>query len=121
SGRLVHPLHGKRAPCGGRRDASRHTHHVPPHRPPLVRRAHAVRRTRRLEARGPGRGAPERPAPLSQAPVGYTRICAREGWTIAGRGEGAGGKPGLHGAGCWETPGGGNPRDKSNRKETAVL
>src|SRR4029453_18001312 len=119
--RLVHSLHGERAPRGSRRYAGGHPEHVPPHRAPLVPGAHAVRRTRRLEARGSRRGSPERPEPLSPTFVGYTRICAREGWAIAGRGDAAGGKSGLHRAGCWVTPRGGNPTDQCHRKKTAVL
>src|SRR2546425_13254224 len=52
--------------------------------------------------------------------VGYTVTCAREGWTVAGRGNAAGGKSGLHRAGCWVTPRGGNPTDQCHRKQTAV-
>src|SRR5213594_2891380 len=45
---------------------------------------------------------------------------AREGWTVAGRGDAAGGKSGLRRAGCWVTPRGGNPTDQCHRKQTAV-
>src|SRR5262249_45261947 len=47
-------------------------------------------------------------------------VSAREGWTVAGRGDAAGGKSGLRRAGCWVTPRGGNPTDQCHRKETAV-
>ena len=53
-------------------------------------------------------------------PARYTLPCAREGWTVAGRGNAAGGKSGLHRAGCWVTPRGGNPTDQCHRKQTAV-
>src|SRR5882672_5356638 len=52
---------------GGRRHAGDHPDCVPPYRAPLARRDHAFRRTRRLEAREPHRGPPERPQPLRPA------------------------------------------------------
>jgi len=75
-------------------------------------------RAGRVEAARAGRCPAERREPLT--PLGYTVRCAREGWTVAGRGNAAGGKSGLRRAGCWVTPRGGNPTDQCHRKETAV-
>src|SRR5687768_5287786 len=42
-----------------------------------------------------------------------------EGRMVAGRGNATGGKSGLHRAGCWVTPRGGNATDQCHRKQTA--
>ena len=45
--------------------------------------------------------------------------CVGEGRVIAGRSNATGGKSGLHRAGCWVTPRGGNATDQCHRKQTA--
>src|SRR5204862_7336415 len=80
---------------------------------------------RRGSRRAPvaGRSSPSskaterRPGP---AAARYTRRRAREGWTVAGRGNVAGGKSGLRRAGCWVTPRGGNSTDQCHRNQTAA-
>src|SRR2546428_79510 len=88
--------------------------------------AGGARRLTHPPPRPPAGGGPPispRPPPppgRPRAPARYTHRCAREGRTVAGRGNAAGGKSGLHRAGCWVTPRGGNPTDQCHRKETAA-
>jgi len=59
------------------------------------------------------RGAARRPVPRPGRPAGVYLRGAREGWTVAGHGNVTGGKSGLHRAGCWVTPRGGNPTESA--------